>query len=41
TGSDPEVRYDDGGDILVPGIDRRTSEYFPTKTYTIGLNINF
>lgn len=41
TGSDPEVRYDDFGDILVPGIDRRTSEYFPTKTYTIGLNINF
>lgn len=41
TGSDPEVRYDDRGDILVPGIDRRTSEYFPTKTYTIGLNINF
>lgn len=41
TGSDPEVRYDDNGDILVPGIDRRTSEYFPTKTYTIGLNINF
>ena len=41
TGSDPEVRYDDFGDILTPGIDRRTAEYFPTKTYTIGLNINF
>jgi iron complex outermembrane receptor protein len=41
SGSDPEVRYQDGGDILTPGIDRRENEYFPTSTYTIGLNINF
>ena len=41
TGTDPEVRYDDGGDILTPGIDRREGEYFPTTTYTLGVNINF
>jgi iron complex outermembrane receptor protein len=47
TGSDPEVRYkdvryirDQTRDILTPGIDRRTT-YFPTKTYTVGVNINF
>jgi len=47
TGSDPEVRYkdvryigDQYPDILTPGIDRRTT-YFPTKTYTVGVNINF
>ena len=41
SGTDPEVRYADGGDILTPGIDRREGEYFPTTTYTLGVNINF
>ncbi len=47
TGSDPEVRYkdvrytgDQNPDILTPGIDRRAT-YFPTKTFTVGVNINF
>jgi len=50
TGSDPEVRYSDpgpvgaglayGGDILVPGIDRRVT-YFPTRSIQFGLNIKF
>jgi TonB-linked SusC/RagA family outer membrane protein len=38
TGSDPEVRYNDFGDILVPGIDRRTT-YFPTRTILLGVNV--
>ena len=49
TGNDPEVRYSDPGiggntgfglgqgDILVPGIDRRTT-YFPTRTILLGVN---
>ncbi len=38
TGSDPEPSL--GGDILAPGIDRRTN-YFSSRTFTLGLNINF
>jgi iron complex outermembrane receptor protein len=42
SGSDPEVRYSDfGGDILTPGMDRRTSNYLPTRSFTLGLNIKF
>ena len=53
TGADPEVRaYDPGvsvqggrqlqyyGDYLAPGVDRNVT-YFPTRTYTIGINVNF
>lgn len=53
TGSDPEARYFDPGpttegnrqnqyegDILAPGIDRRVT-YFPTRTYTLGVNVSF
>jgi iron complex outermembrane receptor protein len=29
-----------GGDILVPGIDRRVT-YFPTTTITFGINVKF
>ena len=27
--------------VATPGIDRREGEYFPTTTYTLGVNINF
>ncbi|MCO6480210.1 MAG: SusC/RagA family TonB-linked outer membrane protein [Phaeodactylibacter sp.] len=53
TGADPEVRYFDpgpstegnsnnqfAGDILVPGIDRRVT-YFPSRIWTLGLNVSF
>ncbi len=38
TGVDPEVRFDDNGDQLAPGIERRDT-YFLNRTYTLGLNI--
>ena len=38
TGVDPEVRFDDGGDNLSPGIERRNT-YFLNRTFTLGLNI--
>ena len=42
SGSDPEVRYSDfDGDILTPGMDRRTANYLPTRSFTLGLNIKF
>ena len=40
TGIDPEPSLVDGGNVLAPGIDRRTN-YFTARTVTIGLNINF
>ncbi len=52
TGSDPEPALQDAGTIdnggfpgtsfdpLIPGIDRRNN-YFSSRTYTLGLNINF
>jgi iron complex outermembrane receptor protein len=51
TGIDPEPSLVDGGNIvasgpvtggnvLAPGIDRRTN-YFTARTITLGLNINF
>ena len=47
TGIDPEPNLVDGGNVdssggnvLAPGIDRRTN-YFTARTVTIGLNINF
>jgi len=42
SGSDPEIRYSDfDGDILTPGMDRRTANYLPTKSLTLGFNIKF
>jgi len=42
SGSDPEIRYSDfNGDILTPGMDRRTANYLPTKSLTLGFNIKF
>lgn len=40
TGVDPEVRFADGGNALIPGIDRRNT-WFRTRTYTFGLNVSF
>jgi len=40
TGIDPEVRYQDGGNPLAPGLDRENT-YFATKGYTFGLNFKF
>lgn len=40
SGSDPEPSLSDFGDVLAPGIDRRTN-YFSSRTFTLGLNINF
>jgi iron complex outermembrane receptor protein len=40
TGVDPEVRYQDGGNVLAPGIDRRETWVY-TRTLTIGLNVGF
>ena len=38
TGVDPEVRFDDNGDQLAPGIERRDT-YFLNRTFTLGLNV--
>lgn len=38
TGVDPEVRFDDNGDQLAPGIERRDT-YFLNRTFTLGVNI--
>ena len=40
TGVDPEVRYQDGTNILAPGVDRREL-WVRTHTFTFGLNITF
>jgi TonB-dependent starch-binding outer membrane protein SusC len=40
TGVDPEVRYDDGGNILAPGIDRRET-WVRTRLFTFGVNLTF
>jgi len=40
TGVDPEVRYQDGGNVLAPGIDRRETWVY-TRTLTFGLNLGF
>ena len=37
SGPDPEVRYEDAGDVLAAGIDRRNS-WFTTRTFTLGVN---
>jgi iron complex outermembrane receptor protein len=38
TGADPEVRWQDGGNILAPGIDRRAT-WVMTRSFTLGINI--
>lgn len=38
SGVDPEVRFDDGGNQLAPGIERRDT-YFLNRTFTLGLNV--
>ena len=40
TGIDPEVRYQDGGNVLAPGIDRRETWVY-TRIFTFGLNLGF
>ncbi|HEX5154207.1 MAG TPA: SusC/RagA family TonB-linked outer membrane protein [Parafilimonas sp.] len=40
TGVDPEVRYQDGTNILAPGVDRRET-WVRTRTFTFGLNVTF
>ncbi|MEO5591488.1 MAG: TonB-dependent receptor, partial [Chitinophagaceae bacterium] len=40
TGVEPEVRYNDGTNILAPGIDRRET-WARTRTFTLGVNVNF
>ena len=40
TGVDPEVRYDDGGNILAPGVDRRET-WVRTRSVTVGVNLKF
>lgn len=40
TGSDPEPALLDGSDPLAPGIERRNN-YFSSRTFTLGLNVNF
>jgi len=39
TGLDPEVRYTDGGNPLVPGLERRNT-FIPTRTFTLGVKLN-
>ena len=38
-GLDPEVRYTDGGNPLVPGLERRNT-FIPTRTFTLGVKLN-
>jgi iron complex outermembrane receptor protein len=40
TGVDPEVRFNDNGDGLVPGVDRRNT-YLSTRTFSLGANFSF
>jgi len=40
TGVDPEVRYQDGTNVLAPGIDRRETWVY-TRSFTFGLNVGF
>jgi TonB-dependent starch-binding outer membrane protein SusC len=40
TGVDPEVRYQDGTNVLAPGIDRRETWVY-TRSFTFGINFGF
>jgi iron complex outermembrane receptor protein len=37
-GVDPSVRYGDGGNPLIPGVDRRNT-WFRTRSVSLGVNI--
>jgi iron complex outermembrane receptor protein len=39
-GVDPSVRYDDGDNVLIPGIDRRNT-WFRTRSVSLGINVGF
>lgn len=39
-GVDPNPRYDDGGNVLVPGIDRRNT-WYRTTSVSLGINLGF
>jgi TonB-dependent starch-binding outer membrane protein SusC len=39
-GVDPSPRYDDGGNVLIPGIDRRNT-WYRTRSVSLGVNIGF
>lgn len=39
-GVDPSVRYSDGGNVLIPGIDRRNT-WFRTRSVSLGINVGF
>ncbi len=39
-GVDPSPRYDDGGNVLIPGIDRRNT-WFRTRSVSLGVNLGF
>jgi len=39
-GVDPSVRYDDGGNVLIPGIDRRNT-WFRTRSFSLGVSLGF
>ena len=39
-GVDPNPRYDDGGNVLIPGIDRRNT-WFRTRSVSLGVNLGF
>ncbi len=39
-GSDPSVRFSDGGNPLAPGIDRRNTWYM-TRSFAFGINLGF
>ena len=39
-GVDPSVRYDDGGNVLIPGIDRRNT-WFRTRSVSLGVSLGF
>ncbi len=39
-GVDPSPRYDDDGNVLIPGIDRRNT-WFRTRSVSLGVNLGF
>ncbi|MCK5067629.1 MAG: SusC/RagA family TonB-linked outer membrane protein, partial [Bacteroidales bacterium] len=39
-GVDPSPRYDDGGNVLIPGIDRRNT-WFRTRSVSLGVSLGF
>ena len=39
-GVDPSPRYSDGGNVLIPGIDRRNT-WYRTRSFSLGVNVGF